>query len=173
MMTAVRVFAVLLMGAAAIGMAQTDQTAPSLKQRGASASQRETAPAPTDYAKGYSTLPDNASGEYELDDNGSVVQITVEDNRLSGYVTNMDEGSAQTLLFQRTTIQGDRLTFTTQTVHGVSYGFTGIVTRGDEQSPAKPGYFRLAGDWTEYHDGGQQTKSVRLKSTPRLPHMAD
>lgn len=165
-----RVPAVLLLGVATIGMAQT---APTLTKRGAPEPQNPATAVPTDYAKGYSTLPDNASGEYELDDNGSVVQITIEDNRLSGYVSKMDAGSALTLLFQRTTIQGDRVTFTTQVVHGASYGFAGIVTRGDEQSPAKPGYFRLSGDWTAYHDGGQETKPVRLKSTPRLPHTSD
>ena len=172
-MNAVRVVTTLLLCASSIGMAQTDQTAPTLKQRGASAAKPAEIVAPTNYEKGYSTLPENASGEYELDDNGSVVQITIEDNRLSGYVTKMDGGSALTLLFQRTTIQGDRLSFTTQTVHGLSYSFTGILTRGDEGSAAKPGYFRLAGDWTAYHDGGHETKPVRMKSTPRLPHTDD
>jgi hypothetical protein len=163
----VRVLTALSLSAAVIAMAQT---APTLTKRGSTEPMKSAAGAPTYYAKGYSTLPDAASGEYELDDNGSVVQITIEDSRLSGYVSKMDGGSALTLLFQRTTIQGDRLTFTTQMVHGVSYGFTGIVTRGDEQSPGKTGYFRLAGDWTVYQGGGQETKPVKLKSTPRLPH---
>lgn len=165
-----QVLTFLLLSTAAIGMAQT---APTLTKRNAPEPQNSVAAVPTNYEKGYSTLPDNASGEYELDDNGSMVQITIEDRRLSGYVTKMDAGSALTLFFQRTTIQGDRLTFTTQVVHGVSYGFTGIVTRGDEQSAAKPGYFRLAGDWTVYQSGSHETKPVKLKSTPRLPHADD
>lgn len=167
MRNSVRLPGLLLLGAAAIAMAQTP---PTLKQRGAPEPQHAVGPVATDYAKGYSTLPDEASGEYELDDNGSVVQITIESSRLSGYVTKMDEGSALTLLFQHTTIQGDRVTFTTQTVHGMSYAFTGIVTRGDAESPSKTGYFRLAGEWTVFQGDGHQMRQVSLKSTPRLAH---
>lgn len=168
MMIATRAITALLVGTSVVALSQTATT---LKQRGASAPQ--TAPAPTDYAKGYSTLPDQASGEYELDNNGSVVQITVEQNQLSGYVTKMDGGSALTLFFQHTRIQGSRVSFTTQIVHGLSYAFTGSVTRGDEESASKTGYYRLAGQWTAYHDGGHETRSVNLKSTPRLPHTND
>jgi hypothetical protein len=37
----------------------------------------------------------------------------------------------------------------------------------------KTGCFRLAGKWTTHHDGGHDTKSVELKSTPRLLHTED
>jgi hypothetical protein len=159
-----RLLAVFLLGATTFAMAQT---APELHSR------TDTLPAPTstdavDYEKGFSTLPEDASGEYELDGNGSVVQITIEYDRLSGYVTKMDQGTALTLFFQHTSIAGSKVSFTTKTVHGVSYAFTGSVLRGDKaMSAAETGFYRLAGNWTAYHDGGHETEWVSLKSTPR------
>lgn len=139
------------------------QSSPTLHQRG------EVAPGPqTHAANGVSTLPDEASGEYELDGAGSVVQITVDENRLVGYVTKMDQGIPLTLLFDRTTIDGNRLTFTTKAVHGLWYSFEGTIVRGNAASASVTGFYRLIGEWTTYHDGGREIGKVSLKSTPRL-----
>lgn len=138
------------------------QTAPVLRQRDQNAS-----PPPAHSAKGFSTLPDTASGEYEIDEDGSVVQITIERNRLSGYVTKMDHNTALTLLFDSTSIGGSRISFTTKTVHGVRYSFTGTVVRGDAADRSQSGFYRLVGDWVTYHDAERMTKRVSLKSTPR------
>lgn len=137
------------------------QTAPVLRQRD------QNAPPPAHSAKGFSTLPDTASGEYELDEDGSVVQVTIERNRLTGYVTEMDGGTALTLLFDSTTVDGNRLSFTTRPVHGVRYSFAGTIVRGDATDRSQSGYYRLVGDWTTYHDAGRVTKRISLKSTPR------
>jgi hypothetical protein len=164
-----RVLAVVLLGAAAVGMAQTGPVLhprPVAQASGQSSAQADA----VDYKQGFSTLPDEASGEYELDsgfENGSVVQITVEQDRLSGYVTKMDRGSALTLFFLRTSIQGSKVSFTTKAVHGVSYAFTGSVMRGDKASASETGFYRLAGNWTAYRDGGHETEWVSLQSTPR------
>src|SRR6185503_11622946 len=99
------------------------QTAPALHSRGHDDKQE----APTRAAKGVSTLPDNASGEFTLNSHGSVVQITIEHNRLTGYVTLMQQDTALTLFFDKTSIKGKRVTFTTKTVHGLSYSFAGEV----------------------------------------------
>lgn len=163
--TAIRATILLLLTAPA-AMAQTD---PVLRHRPATAQQEPAQTDAIDYEKGFSTLPDEASGEYELDGNGSVVQITIDQGRLSGYVTKMDKETALTLFFVRTSIQGSGVSFTTKTVHGVSYSFTGSVIRGDKASASDEGFYRLAGQWTAYHDGGHETEWVSLKSTPREP----
>ncbi len=157
-----RLLGIVLLGA---GVVATAQTGPMLQQRPAPAQQQPTNT--VDYEKGFSTLPVNASGEYELDGNGSVVQITIDQDRLTGYVSKIDQGTALTLFFVRTSIQGSRVSFTTKTVHGVSYSFTGSVVRGEKASPSEEGFFRLAGQWTLYRDGGRETEWVSLKSTPR------
>ena len=154
-----RLLAVVLLGVIPVALAQT---APVLRPRG----DGEQGPQ-TRAAKGVSTLPDGASGEYELDERGSVIQITIEQNRLTGYVTKMEQGTALTLFFDHTTIDGNRVTFTTKTVHGLRYTFAGAIVRGDAETASEAGFYRLAGEWTAYHDGVRETKRVRLKSTPR------
>lgn len=141
-------------------MAQTD---PELRHRGESGQSAQTLA-----AKGVSTIPEQALGEYALDENGSMVQITIEHNRLSGYVTKMDGGTALTRFFDHTTVNGNRLTFDTKTVHGMKYSFAGSIVRGDTETAAESGFYRLAGDWTTYRGGERNTVHVSLKSTPRM-----
>lgn len=154
-----RLLAVVLLGVIPVAWAQT---VPVLRQRG----DGEQGPQ-TRAAKGFSTLPDGASGEYELDERGSVVQITIEQNRLTGYVTKMEQGTALTLFFDHTTLDRNRVTFTTKTVHGLRYAFAGTIVRGDAATASETGFYQLAGEWTAYHDGVRKTERVKLKSTPR------
>jgi len=151
--------AVLLMTAGAMA-----QTAPALQKR----SQGEGTPQQTQASQGFSTLPADASGEYELDDKGSVVQITIERNRLTGYVTKMEQETSLTLYFDKSAMDGSRLSFTTKTVHGLKYVFEGTIVRGDKSSESETGFYRMVGEWTVFHDGAQETERVSLKSTPRL-----
>src|SRR5277367_2878378 len=94
---------------------------------------------------GTSTLPESASGEYMLDETGSVVQITIENGVLDGYISKLTEQqtSALTYFFDRTTIRGNQLMFTTKQIHGVWYSFTGTIVRGDAQSMRETGFYRL------------------------------
>ena len=158
-MTASILIALLLLAAPAFA-----QTTPSLHSRGHNATQEP----PTRAATGVSTLPDNASGEFTLDSHGSVIQITIEHNRLDGYITLMQGNNALTLFFDKTSINGKRVTFTTRVVHGLSYAFAGEILRGDAEAPSLNGYYRLSGKLTTNRDTMSQTKWVELKSTPRL-----
>jgi hypothetical protein len=138
------------------------QNAPVLHQRS-----EDEQSLPSGAAKGHSTLPDDVSGEYELDESGSVVQITIDHGRLTGYVTEMDLGTALTLFFDAAAVEGTRLSFTTRTVHGLRYSFAGTVMRGEAAAESESGYYVLAGDWTTYRNSGRKTERVSLKSTPR------
>lgn len=140
------------------------QTAPALHSRNKSESQPIAR-----QAKGFSTLPETASGEYVLDDHGSVVQITLEHNRLTGYVTKMDGDTALTLFFDKTSIDGNRLSFITNTVHGLRYEFRGVISRGKVPELSSNGYYLLAGELTAYRGAASTLAHVSLKSTPRLP----
>lgn len=152
-----RVFLTVLL-LVAIATAQT----PVLRKRAGEPAQPQ-----TDAAPGYSTLPDNASGEYDLDDKGSVVQITIQDNRLTGYVTKMQDSAALTLFFLKTSIHGSRLSFTTGTVHNMHYAFKGQIVGGNAATPDQNGFYRMVGELTEYIGDVKESRMVRLKSTPR------
>ncbi|MFT4114678.1 hypothetical protein [Silvibacterium sp.] len=171
---------VLAAGMAAISgrPALAQDADPALKHRDTSSDAASTTkPSPAVKAKsGVSTLPDDASGEYILDNNGSTVEITLEGNRISGYVTKLgDEGSSDkdvpvTFFFTDATVDGHRITFSTKKIHGHWFSFEGAIERGDpETTRTENGYYRLLGTWTTHEDTGnrQFRQQVSYKSTPR------
>ncbi|HUY81443.1 MAG TPA: hypothetical protein VMU92_06935 [Acidobacteriaceae bacterium] len=143
--------------------AASAQTVPVLHKRSSDVA----APPQTQAAKGYSTLPARASGEYELDDDGSIVQITIQDNRLTGYITKMQDSAALTLFFLKTSIQGSRVSFITSTVHNMHYIFKGEIVRGNAATPDQRGFYQMVGELTEYRGDVKRRRKVYLKSTPR------
>jgi hypothetical protein len=143
-------------------------TEPALHHRG-SADSPSHAP-PGSKLSGVSTLPADVSGEYEIDEANSVVQITIEGNRLMGYVTKLvDEKNSLTFFFDQTSLGGDRLAFTTKQVHGTWYSFEGTIVRGDAKTKQESGFYRLKGTWIAHDDAAKNksTSTVSLKSTPR------
>ena len=165
--------AVLVMWASA-GLAQTT-TEPALHHRAAGADSGNSAAAqpggPAGKQRGTSTLPASAQGEYMLDETGSVVQITIENGVLDGYISKLtdQQTSALTYFFDRTTINGDRLTFTTKQVHGIWYSFDGAIMRTDVPSKQETGFYRLKGTWVIHDEATKNgsTSTVSFRSTPR------
>ena len=163
--------AVLLLWASS-AVAQT-ASEPALHHRTAndSAPDKSSAVQPSGKQKGTSTLPESAQGEFMLDETGSVVQITIENGILDGYISkNLDGQSASlTYFFDRTTINGDRLTFTTRQVHGIWFSFEGTIVHGDAASKQATGFYRLKGTWVVHNesDKSQSTSTVSFRSTPR------
>ena len=163
--------AVLVMWASA-GIAQT-ATEPALHHRVAGSDSGNGVAVqpgvPAGKQRGTSTLPASAQGEYMLDETGSVVQITIENGILDGYISKLTEQqtSALTYFFDRSTINGDRLTFTTKQIHGIWYSFDGKVSRGPGLNAAQDGFYMLDGALTT-HDDVQKTtqnKTISLKLT--------
>ena len=122
----------------------------------------------TQAAAGYSALPADASGEYELDDKGSVIQITIQNGHLTGYITKIQGAVALSLFFDKTSIEGSQVGFSTRIVHGLHYSFRGEIVRGNVQSPDQNGFYRMVGELTEYRNDINERKLVHLKSTPRI-----
>ena len=102
-----------------------------------------------------------------MDDKGSVAEITIEHNRVTGYVTKMEQGSALTLFFDHAAVDGSRVSFTTKVVHDLHYSFAGSIVRGDAISASMEGYYRLTGELKIVRSGSQETQQVSFKSTPR------
>lgn len=168
----VAVAALLLIWASA-AVAQT-ATEPALQHRGSGSGQNSVTVQPnmpSGKQHGTSTLPESASGEYMLDETGSVVQITIEKGVLDGYISKLTEQqtSALTYFFDRTTIHGNHLTFITKEIHGIWFSFDGTIVRDDGQSMQQNGFYRLKGTWVTHDEvaKAQSTSTVSLKSTPR------
>lgn len=123
--------------------------------------------------------PDDYSGMYSFRKEGEFVQITVEDaGRVTGFVSRYgdgesDQGAFLNQFFKQGKLDGKKLTFTTETVHGVWFDFKGTVDRGPgSNSPSDEGYYVLKGTLTEYRtDPNQKISSksaqVVFKSFPK------
>lgn len=124
-----------------------------------------------------SSIP-NYSGMYTFLREGEFVQITLEDKgRVTGFVSRFgdsdnDRGTFLDHFFKSGKINDNQLTFTTETVHGVSFEFQGTIERGSGKNPGDEAYYVLKGRLTETtSDEANKTAShsreVALKSFPQ------
>jgi hypothetical protein len=135
--------------------------------------------AQTDAPKSSSTTPaPDYSGTYSFLREGEFVEITLEDGgRVTGFVSRYgdEDNTPGTFLdhfFKQGKLEGQKLSFTTQTVHGVWYEFKGEVERGEGKNPGDEAYYVLKGTLVEFTtDAKKNTSSkpraVAFKSFPR------
>lgn len=118
------------------------------------------------------------SGMYSFLRDGELVQITVEDEgHVTGFIsrygdTESDRGAFLEHFFKEGTLDGDKISFTTQTVHGIWFEFRGTVERGEGKKAGDEAYYLLKGTLTENTtDDAKKTTSrsrdVALKSFPQ------
>jgi hypothetical protein len=117
------------------------------------------------------------SGMYSFLRDGEFVQFTVEDpSHIIGFVSRYadPEGDGGFLdhFFKSGKLDGNRLAFTTETVHGVSFEFSGTVERGDGKNRGDEAYYVLKGTLVENDiDEAKKTSSrsseVALRSFPQ------
>ena len=112
---------------------------------------KSAAPAPEQDAKhGH-----EYSGMYTFLKEGEFVQVTVEDaGHVAGFVSRFgdgesDKGAFLDQFFKSGKLDGNKLTFTTEVVHGVTFDFKGTVERGEGKNPGDEAYFVLKGTLTE------------------------
>jgi hypothetical protein len=97
----------------------------------------------------------NYSGMYSFLKEGEFVQLTVEDEgRVTGFVSRYGEGESDKgafldQFFRSGKLDDARLTFVTETVHGVWFDFKGTVERGDGKNPGDEAYYVLKGTLTQ------------------------
>jgi hypothetical protein len=126
-------------------------------------------PAPTTPAADY-------SGMYSFLKEGEFVQLTVEDGRVTGFVSRYgeqesDQGAFLDQFFKEAKLEGKKLSFTTQTVHGVWYEFKGTVERGEGKNVGDEAYYVLKGRLTQYATNADkktssQSREVVFKAFP-------
>jgi len=120
----------------------------------------------------------NYSGMYSFLQDGEFVQLTVEDKgNVTGFISRYgdlesDRGEFLDLFFKSGKLDGQNLSFTTQTVHGVCYEFKGTVERGSGKNPGDEAYYLLKGTLTQNNtDADKKTSSksrdVTFKSFPQ------
>lgn len=118
------------------------------------------------------------SGMYSFLRDGEFVQVTVEDKgNVSGFVSrygdsDSDRGAFLDHFFKQGKLDGNKLNFTTVTVHGVWFDFRGTVERGEGKKAGDEAFYMLKGTLTEYStDAEKKTSSrsreVALKSFPQ------
>ena len=95
------------------------------------------------------------SGMYSFLNDGEFVQITVEDEgRVTGFVSRYgdgesDKGAFLDQYFRSGKLDGNKLSFTTETVHAVWFEFRGTVERGEGKNPGDEAYYALKGTLTD------------------------
>ncbi len=115
------------------------------------------------------------SGMYGFLRDGEFVQLSVENNgRVTGFVSRYgdsesDRGVFLDHFFKEAKLEGNRLTFTTETVHGVSFEFRGTIERGEGKNPGDEAYYVLKGTLIENAMGkGNKTSSREREVTLKI-----
>ena len=107
------------------------------------------------------------SGMYTFLKDGEFVQLTVEEGgSVTGFVSRFgdgesDQGAFLDQFFKTGKLDGSKLSFTTEVVHGIAFDFQGSVERGAGKKPGDEAYFVLKGTLTE------NTTDVNKKVTSR------
>jgi len=125
-----------------------------------------------------STPAEDYSGMYTFLRDGEFVQITVEDEgRVTGFVSRYgdsesDRGAFLNQFFKQGKLDGSKLSFTTDVVHGVWYDFKGTIGRGEGKTPADEAYYVVKGTLTQNQTDANQkvtskSQEVKFKSFPR------
>jgi hypothetical protein len=112
------------------------------------------------------TAAENYSGMYSFLKEGEFVQLSVEDGRVTGFVSRYgeqesDQGAFLDQFFKDAKLEGKKLSFTTQTVHGVWYEFKGAIGRGDGKNVGDEDYYVLKGKLTQYSIGTDKKTSEK------------
>ena len=118
------------------------------------------------------------SGMYEFLRDGEFVQVTIEDKgKVTGFISRFgdsesDKGVFMNQFFKSGKLDGEKLLFTTEPVHGVWFEFAGAVVRGAGKKPDEEAYYVLQGTLTRFNTDQDkkttsQPRSVELKSFPR------
>lgn len=117
------------------------------------------------------------SGMYSFLREGEFVEVDVEpDGRVNGFVSrygdrDSDRGAFLDHMFSKGSIDGNRLAFTTRSVHGISFEFKGSIERGEGKAQGADAYWVIKGTLTQLtedqnHKITAQQREVVFKSFP-------
>ena len=109
---------------------------------------------------------------------GEFIQLTVEEKgKISGFISRFgdsesDQGVFMNQFFKSGKLEGEKLLFTTESVHGSWFEFDGIVVRGPGKKQDEESYYVLRGKLSRFNTDVEkkttsQVRQVELKSFPR------
>ena len=121
--------------------------------------------------------PDDVSGMYTFLREGEFVEVDVEpDGRVTGFISrygerDSDRGAFLDHMFTKGSMHGNKLAFTTRSVHGVAFEFKGTVERGEGKAPGAEAYHVIKGTLTQMtedkdHKTSAEQREVVFKSFP-------
>jgi len=98
---------------------------------------------------------EDISGMYSFLRDGEFVQINVDQDGVSGYISRFgelesDRGTFLDQFFSKAAVQGHDVSFTTKQIHGVWFEFKGRFNRGPAKNRTEDGYYVLRGTLTEF-----------------------
>lgn len=134
-------------------------------------------PGPTAPPSSAAVATDDYSGMYSFLKEGEFLQLTIEDRKVSGFISRYgdspsDKGTFLDQFIKSGKVEGGKLTFTTENVHGVCFTFEGEVKRGPGKSPDQEAYFVVRGKLTRSAVNADkkttsEERQVEFKSFPR------
>lgn len=114
------------------------------------------------------------SGMYSFLSEGEFVQITLEPDEVSGYISRKgdlesDRGAFLDQFFETASVKDHDVAFTTKSLHGVRFDFKGRFDRGSAKTRQQDGYYVIRGTLTEYlptangKDTSSRSRQVEFK----------
>jgi hypothetical protein len=111
---------------------------------------------------------EDISGMYSFLKEGEFLQITLEKDAVTGYISRMGEtdsdgGVFLDQFFAKADVQGHDVSFTTRQLHGMWYEFSGKFERGTGKTKADDAYYVLRGALKELSTNPDKTVSTRSR----------
>jgi hypothetical protein len=123
----------------------------------------------------------DVSGMYTFLREGEFVELSMDDGQPTGFIsrfgdTESDRGEFIDHFFDKITVQGNQVHFTTKTVHAVWYEFDGTFSTLAGKQKGEEGYQVLAGKLTLHKSDAlakeqASERTVTFKSFPDKQHM--
>ncbi len=141
MVSGIKLFAFISL----VAVAAACQTTAGFSTRGQNKAAQQDSASPS-----VSTPAEDISGMYTFLKEGEFLQINLDGNIASGYISRLgdsdsDRGVFLDQFFSKTLIQGHEVSFTTKPLHGIWYEFNGRFDRGPAKSKAQDGFYILRG----------------------------
>jgi hypothetical protein len=121
---------------------------------------------------------DDYSGMYTFLREGEFIQVTVEEGKVSGFISRFgdsdtDKNEFLDQFFESGKLDSNHLTFTTKNVHGTWFTFDGTVGRATGKKPEEEGYYVIRGTLNRFRGDAdkknttQDSRQVEFESFPR------
>ena len=111
---------------------------------------------------------EDISGMYSFLKEGEFVQISLDEQGVSGYISRIgdldsDRGTFIDQFFSKASVQDHDVSFTTKPIHGVWFEFKGRFDRGPAKTKAGDGYYVLRGTLSEFVTDSEQKTTSRSR----------